>query len=265
MQLLETTRENILDVFMEYSKHNLVADKAFYEIILELIKKDNRFYWGFKYVLDEKRNSLNTAYFIDRELCFNLPNIEIATRKSANIWTKRMESLNLLEVQNLYTLFAIFHESSHFFQKAGLEEEAEINRFYQELYTFLDNINICEYLHYRFFAPNYCFERHANIDSFKELAIIFKDNPIKEIAQSNHLYNLNYKFLKYSPVEYTFKHIHQSFNYMIDDISVSKKIDVGFPLENTHLCNLDEALYAYSNGINEYNEAVKKILKIGCE
>lgn len=258
MILTQSTIDEIKKVKNDYERKYKLADKTFMKEVLSILKQESKLYWHIKYEFLDDKNQLGA--FIEEDIMyFQYEQLLKYCMEHAKHWEGSMGIADLTPIINLYFIVTMFHETSHIWQIKGLSENKEVNRFYQDVYKKFEEYHLLFRLKYYFNPLIFSFERHANIDSYRETSRIYQGTIYHDVAEANHMFVLNYLKNMVSPVSKTIKMAHLKEDYDFSGLSTYDALEFGSPLDEKILTDIDDVSIDFAKGNIEYPEAIETI------
>lgn len=262
MKLTSITRNNLKDIVSEYERLGKKADKIFYEAALETLKREDKFYWNYHYEIDDTNKTSEGASMCDGTMYFSMPTLVEKCPYLAETWKEYYNDGEMKYLANLYALYVTLHESSHLWQCLGLFDDKEINRLYRDMYEKSGKLNLLQLLKYVRKPLNYSFERHANIDAFRELSLIYKDSKLHDVPEFSHIHSIEGIEDKVTPLEQTLKYLKLKDKYDFTDVSFEDKISLGVPMDEAIKREIDNNLILFARDEVGYTKTLENIYNI---
>lgn len=262
MKLSSITRNNLKDIVSEYERMGKSADKTFYEAALETLKREDKFYWNYRYEIDDANKKVEGASMCDGTLFFSLLTLFEKCPSLAETWKEYYNEREMRDLANLYALYAVLHESSHLWQFLGLFDDKEINRLYHDIYEKNGTLNILQLLRYKMRPLNFSFERHANIDAYRELALIYNDSKLCDVPRFSHIHSIEGIEDKVTPLELTLKYLKIKDEYDFTGVSFEDKISLGVAMDDATKREIDNNLILFAREEIGYTKTLENIYNI---
>lgn len=267
MLLTEKTRLELKDLVDIYRKRE--ADKMFFDSSIELINKQDLFCEKIKTeeVFDKKvvleTEQKEYKIYVNYENAKKYINSIINTYKNFDV--------NFNELYNEFFLLCIIHECSHVRQSLyafeNISKYQEINELYRKLIDMLEKMSKLRNMIYQSYGIEFCFERNANIDAFRELVQIYDNPELKRIAEINHLYSLLFGYYEknnkiITPVEKTFYLIGKKIKLPYNDLPFNVAFEHGLKVNDNDYNELIDGLDDLNIGEINYDSIIKKMKKL---
>lgn len=260
MVLSENTKKEIILIKDDYERKNKCADENFIKEVMSQIKHEEMFYWYLKYCFTDVPNE--DAFMEEKTIFFNVDRLLAKCKNLAEGWLEIGDYQELLPIVNLYVIYSMIHESDHLYQVCGCEHN-EVGRFYKNLYDKFQHMSLLQLRKYLKHPLDFCHERHANVDAFREVAEIYYGTPYADIAENSHIYSLNYLKKGTSPVIKTMKDMKMTGKYDFSNLTVYEAINLGLPLEKSTFKEFSKIITLYSKEELSYQSTMKELKKIG--
>lgn len=262
MEISSSAIEQIKDVRISYEKKQQVFDRPFFDEIFLILSKEAKLRDKIKVVYDEKRYGF-TAYVEEDEIHIVLKNLVRDCFARAEQWMSQFDDMRIVEVQNLYAIYAVFHELTHIWQIYGINRDPEINRLYKDLFEKTEHLTFYQTYMYNRHALNFCFERNAELEAFREVARIYEGSEYREVAEACYMMDIDNYGNKYNnPVDYTLKILRMKNDYDFSNLSNIEKLEHGIMVDDEVMKQAERISIEYAKSIIEYDEAREKLLKL---
>lgn len=262
MEISSGAIEKIKDVRIEYEKKQQVFDRPFFDEIFDILAKEKMLRDKIKVVYDEKRYGF-TAYVEDDEIHIVLKNLVKDCFARAEQWMSQFENMRIVEVQNLYGIYAVFHELTHIWQIYGCNRDAEINRMYKALFDKTEHLTWYQAFLYNRHALDFCFERNAELEAFREVARVYEGSEYREVAEACYMMNIdNYGRGHNNPVAYTLNILKMKNDYDFSGLTNIERLEHGIMVDEDTMKQAERISIEYAKSIIEYDEAREKLLKL---
>ena len=262
MEISSKAIEQIKDVRISYEKKEQVFDRPFFDEIFLILSKEEQLRDKIKLVYDEKGLGF-TAYVEDDEIHIVLKNLVKDCFSRAMQWMSQFENMSIVSVQNLYGIYAVFHELTHIWQTYGCNRDSEVNRLYKDLFDKTQHLTWYQAFLYNSHALDFCFERNAELEAFREVVRIYEGSLYREVAETCYMMNIdNYGKGKNNPVYYTLKLLKMKNDYDFSNLSNIERLEHGIIVDDDTMKKTERISIEYAKEIIEYDEAREKLLKL---
>lgn len=255
MELSKNTLDELKKLRLDYEKGKKVFDLDFILSYFDIINGTSLFNNSIAFSFID--NPHVSAYENSGVITLSIEGIKRRAMEILSIFTELYTPETEYRIQNLFAFLTLIHETSHVHQDYGLDKHEVVNEFYRAIFSRV----ILSYL----LEPisSICsFERHANIDAHKALIDIYDDSPLSVIPKTFYLDLLLYQYGFLSPTEKTqvLYLIPKHFDY--ESLSIMKRLEVGFPVEQRIITAIDNELIREARGETNFNECKERILGI---
>lgn len=258
---MELTKDAIKELIVlknEYEKNEKLADKKFIRRALDIIEAEERFHNLLKYNFDD---DLNWPCMEENELVsIDIKSMLKFSKKDLSLYKDDYYPEEFFAIRNIKVLYCLIHEASHVWQFCGLDDYDEINRLYYEINLVEDTFY--NRLMYKLFAYYHSFERHANVDAYRELTKIYEKSKYARIPSINHMVCLSDFYGLLSPVEKTLLLMHIENDFNTENIPTPTLINIGFRISKKDFKELNQIIIKEAKGIIDYKESIRLINKL---
>lgn len=264
MELTKQAKDDLRNLRLEYERKELLFDLNYIRSLIEIIESEERFKNVLELLIVDDANIVSAesiyekANKISSQIAVNVKRLDDYTSWLLNGWDDIVKPDDIKDAKNFFAMLTILHESGHTWQDLGLDDEEEVNRFYNLLSKRYYPHNIF----YRFFGDSFSFERHANIDAHNVLIDVYSDSSLATISKTYYLNLIIYMYGRLSPTEKTQLVLLLPGKFDMSKVSTMKKLEVGFPIHKEIIKNIDNELILEARGEINFYECKNKILEI---
>ena len=251
MEISSKAIEGIKEIRLEYERQQKVFDRPFFDEIFAILQQEEMLKDKIKVMYDAKGWGL-TAYVIEDEIHIVMKNLVKDCLARAEQWISQFKDMRIVEVQNLYGIYAVFHELTHIWQTYGCNRDSEINRMYYDLFEKTQNLTYYQTYMYDRHALRFCFERNAFLEGFRE------------VAEANYMMSIDdYGVGKgKNPVDYTLSILRMKNDYDFSNLSNIERLEHGIMVDEDTMKKAERYSIMYAKELIEYDEAREKLLKL---
>ena len=263
MEISSKAIEEIKEVRLEYERQQKVFDRPFFDEIFAILQQEEMLKDKIKVMYDAKGWGL-TAYVIEDEIHIVMKNLVKDCLARAEQWISQFKDMRIVEVQNLYGIYAVFHELTHIWQTYGCNRDPEINRMYYDLFEKTQNLTYYQTYMYNRHALRFCFERNAVLEGFREVARVYEGSEYREVAEANYMMSIDdYGAGKgKNPVDYTLSILRMKNDYDFSNLSNIERLEHGIMVDEDTMKKAERYSIMYAKELIEYDEAREKLLKL---
>ena len=263
MEISSKAIDGIREVRLDYERQQKVFDRPFFDEIFSILRQEEMLKDKLKVMYDAKGWGL-TAYVIEDEIHIVLKNLVKDCLIRAEQWMSQFDDMRIVEVQNLYGIYAVFHELTHIWQTYGCNRDEEINRLYYDLFAKTQNLTFYQTFMYSRHALNFCFERNAMLEAFREVTRVYEGSEYREVAEASYMMSIDdYGAGKNAnPVDYTLKILKMKNDYDFSNLTNIEKLEHGIIVDKNTMRKAGDISIKYSREMIEFDEAREKLLKL---
>lgn len=272
MILSAETKEEIMDVHKFYKRKSQLADIDFFKKILTIIQEEQNFKGLYEYKFVNGKKKFPYAY-VDKRTGIAMFDFELIMKQMKKIH-RVYPKYPLVYIGNFFVIYTILHESSHVWQKKGLEAYSEINRLHNDIMTirqFALNELLMFYINIKKMDSHLYYERQAHIDACREIIDMYQDSVLTDMLRygdtildmviRNYIKYLSYKPKGESIVHDTLAAHFLKYNYNCEGIPQYLLFEVGLPTTKKYSDSVYEALDMCKKGSMCFEDVMERIRK----